>query len=80
MPNWDRTPRCAAFDGIYTNATPTNFERHLRQAVDMVKDKQPEHQIVMLKSWNEWGEGNYVEPDQEFGHGFLEAIKRALTI
>ena len=32
-----------------------------------------------LKSWNEWGEGNYVEPDQEFGHGWLDAIKEAMN-
>ena len=43
----------------------------------MGQEKNPEHQIIILKSWNEWGEGNYVEPDQEFGHGWLNAIKEA---
>jgi hypothetical protein len=45
--------------------------------MDIVHNKQPEHRIIFLKSWNEWGEGNYVEPDKEFGHGFLEAIHNA---
>jgi hypothetical protein len=78
MPNWDRSPRATSWDGIYVGATPERFENHLRQAIDMVKDKSPEHRVIILKSWNEWGEGNYVEPDQEFGHGWLNAIKNAL--
>ena len=32
----------------------------------------------MVKSWNEWGEGNYMEPDLEFGHGYIEALANAL--
>lgn len=78
LPQWDRSPRAAALDGIYTGATPEAFEQHIRQAMSMVCDKQPEHQILILKSWNEWGEGNYVEPDQQFGHGWLDAIRRAV--
>lgn len=78
MPNWDRTPRCAAWDGIYKNANPQNFQTHIEQALDVIKEKDPEHQILVMKSWNEWGEGNYVEPDQEFGHGWLDAIRKAL--
>ena len=79
MPNWDRSPRAASWDGIYVGATPEKFETHIRQALELVKGKKPEHQIIVLKSWNEWGEGNYVEPDQEFGHGWLEAIKNSVN-
>jgi hypothetical protein len=78
MPNWDRSPRAAAWDGIYVGATPEAFKKHLQDAIDIVKDKTPEHQVVILKSWNEWGEGNYVEPDQEFGRGWLNAIKETI--
>ena len=38
-------------------------------------DYPPEHQIIILKSWNEWAEGNYLEPDQLFGTAFLDALK-----
>ena len=34
--------------------------------------------MVFLKSWNEWGEGNYMEPDLKFGRGYLEALKDAI--
>ena len=33
---------------------------------------------LFLKAWNEWGEGNYVEPDQKFGHGYIQAIRKAI--
>ena len=79
MPNWDRSPRAALLDGIYVGATPEAFRNHILQAIEMIKEKAPDHQILILKSWNEWGEGNYVEPDQEFGHGWLDAIKGAIT-
>ena len=78
LPQWDRTPRRAAWDGIYVNANPYNFEKHVREAVDLVKDRDPEHRLIILKSWNEWGEGNYVEPDLQYGHGWLQAIRKAI--
>lgn len=78
LPQWDRTPRVASMDGVYVNATPEKFENHIRQALSLIKNKQPEHRILFLKSWNEWGEGNYVEPDMEWGHGFIDAIHNAV--
>lgn len=74
LPQWDRTPRVASQDGVYINATPKKFEEHILQAKKIICHKDKEHQILFLKSWNEWGEGNYVEPDLLYGHGFLEAI------
>ena len=78
FPQWDRTPRAGSSEGIYVNATPDNFKRHIEDALNVIKDKQQEHQILFLKSWNEWGEGNYVEPDLRYGHGFLDAIRETV--
>mgnify|MGYP001022170516 CR=1 FL=1 len=62
---------------IYTGATPELFAKHLKEAVKIVSErKSDEHKIIFLRSWNEWAEGNYVEPDLKYGHGFLEAIKK----
>ena len=77
LPQWDRSPRVASADGVYVNVTPEKFGRHIRRAMDIVSRKEDEHRIIYLKSWNEWGEGNYVEPDEEFGHGLLGALRDA---
>lgn len=72
----DATPRSGKEGWIVTDSTPELFGKHLREAVEMVRGKAPEHRIILLKSWNEWAEGNYVEPDLKWGRGYLEAIRR----
>ena len=79
FPQWDRTPRAGNSEGVYINATPTGFKKHIQDALNIIKNKDVEHQILFLRSWNEWGEGNYVEPDLKYGHGFLDAIKETIV-
>ena len=73
---YDRTARAGRNATIYYNYTPLVFEEHLRQIISEVEDKEDEHKIIFLKSWNEWAEGNYVEPDLKYGHAFLDVLKR----
>lgn len=78
MPNWDRSARSGKKARIYTDSTPEVFKGQLNQVIDNLKDKEDEHKVAFLMSWNEWAEGNYVEPDMRYGHGFLDAIRDAL--
>ena len=75
FPGWDRTPRTNDAEGVYINATPENFKRHIEQALKVIEKTDAEHRILFLRSWNEWGEGNYVEPALKYGHGFLDALR-----
>lgn len=79
MPNWDRTARVGKADGVYLDSTPKKFQKHLHQACELVKDKEAEHRVIIIKSWNEWGEGNYMEPDLKFGKGYIQALKEVLN-
>jgi hypothetical protein len=78
LPNWDNTPRRGSGGLILQNSTPELFKKHTEQIFSMIKDKPVEDRIVFLKSWNEWGEGNYMEPDLKYGKGFIKALKEVI--
>ena len=79
IPNWDHTARSGVNGDLYTKSTPQLFEKHAMDVLNHIKDKPVDSQIAFLKSWNEWGEGNYMEPDLKFGKGFIKALKRAIN-
>lgn len=78
-PNWDLSPRRGAGGLIFHNSSPELFKRHVRNALDLISDKKNEYKIIFLKSWNEWGEGNYMEPDLGFGKGYIQALREVLN-
>ena len=78
VPNWDHTPRSGREGMVMTNSTPDLFEKHVKQTVSLIENKEPEHKIIFIKSWNEWAEGNYMEPDMRWGKKYLEALKRQI--
>lgn len=78
IPNWDHTPRSGRNGIVVTNATPSAFKRHLDMMFDCAAKYGTE--FIFLKSWNEWGEGNYIEPDLISGNGMLMTIKNTLNV
>lgn len=79
FPNWDNTPRSGRRGVVALNTTPATFEQQLTTALRFEREREPrEHRrLVMIKSWNEWAEGNCLEPDMRHGRGWLEAVRRA---
>ena len=75
VPNWDTTPRCGKYGHVFYGSTPELFREHINQALKSLQERLPEERILFLKSWNEWAEGNYVEPDRRHGRQYLEVIK-----
>lgn len=78
LPQWDRSPRSGKKARIYVKSTPEVFRQQLQQAIALIKEKNYEHRILFLQSWNEWAEGNYVEPDLKYGHGFLDVLRKEI--
>lgn len=78
MPNWDRTPRAGSKARVYTGSTPEVFRGQLRKVLDLLSERDNEYKIAFLMSWNEWAEGNYVEPDLKYGHGYLDVLRECL--
>src|SRR6478752_4794151 len=77
-PNWDNTPRAGRRGLAVTGATPEGFERNVRAAVTQLADRPEEERLLWVKSWNEWAEGNHLEPDLRHGRGWLEALRDGL--
>src|SRR5205085_736133 len=77
---WDNTPRSGANGVLLDGATPQLFHRLLASAISSLKDRPPERRLLFLKSWNEWAEGNHLEPDLKFGTEFLEIIGDLLGV
>lgn len=76
LPQWDHTPR-SGVKGYVLEGTPKLFEKQCEDVLNMVKHKK--NKLIFLKSWNEWGEGNYMEPDLKNGKGYIEALRQAIN-
>lgn len=78
LTGYDRSPRAGKKALIFYNFTPNSWRNHIRDVFRHVSHKDDEHKIVFLKSWNEWGESNYIEPDLKYGSTMLDILKEEL--
>ena len=61
---------------MLVGSTPESYEHWL---AELVKDAQQHNRdFIFINAWNEWAEGNHLEPCQKWGTAYLEATKRAL--
>ena len=72
MPNWDNTPRSREKGFLFEHSSPEIFSKEVKKSIKF--SKQYESQFIVIKSWNEWAEGNYIEPDGKNHNGFLEVL------
>lgn len=77
-PNFDHTPRSGRRGALMTNSTPENWKKLLKGLFNKIKSKAGEDNLVFIKSWNEWAEGNYMEPDLKYGKGYIKALRQAI--
>ncbi len=75
-PNWDHTPRSGQKAQIILKTNPELFYQNLKNCYNRIKNYKPDEKIIFIKAWNEWAEGNYLEPDQKIGFQNLEQIKK----
>ena len=73
---WDNNPRFLNFvPNVCKGNTPQKFAEALKLAKDYVDSHNLPVPLITVNSWNEWTETSYLEPDSEYGYGYLEAIK-----
>ena len=79
FPNWDNTPRSGKNGIVLQGSTPEQFEAMMNNAVRKAGVKSdPDQRLVFIKAWNEWAEGNHLEPDVLHGHRYLEAVRNSV--
>ena len=78
-PSWDNSPRKPHEATVLQDATPELYGKWLHSALLQTQAQNPEIPFVFINAWNEWGEGNHLEPDLKFGRAFLEETKNALN-
>jgi lipopolysaccharide biosynthesis protein len=82
-PGWDNTARRPERGATVLHAsTPDSYQRWLSYVIQQTAGQssattQIPH-FVFINAWNEWAEGNHLEPCQRWGRSFLEATIRAL--
>ena len=76
--DWDNTARYVKRARIFKGASPERFEHWFRQLVQATARRPAPEQLIFLNAWNEWAEGTYLEPDERYGTGYLDAVKRCI--
>jgi hypothetical protein len=90
MVNWDNSPRAAAnadwsrpgehvVNSVVTGNTPAAFKQSLEIIKQRLLAAPTQPKIVTINAWNEWPEGSCLEPMQQYGYGYLEAVKAVFT-
>jgi hypothetical protein len=75
---WDNSPRTGE-SAVTRENTPERFEQALRKAKAWVDARPKLHPLITINSWNEWTETSYLEPDNVYGYGYLEAVKKVFV-
>lgn len=80
IPNFDNTPRSGSRGLVLNNSTPKLFRQHFREALNLTNGVNSHQRLIFIKSWNEWAEGNHLEPDLKYGKQYLDVIRTELNI
>lgn len=80
-PSWDNTARRGSDATIFVNNSPELYRRWLANAVADTRKRfaDPEKRLIFVNAWNEWAEGAHLEPDERYGHAWLQATRDAVV-
>lgn len=73
--DFDASPRKGNRGIIVKGSSPEKFAEHF--TAFLRKNVQVGNKLVFVNAWNEWGEGMYLEPCEDYGYGYLQAVSTA---
>ncbi len=77
--DWDNTARCGVDGWMFNDFSLDFFGKQCSKAFEATQNKDEDEKFVFVKSWNEWAEGNYLEPDRKYGHSYLQTFKNTIN-
>jgi lipopolysaccharide biosynthesis protein len=75
IPGWDNSARRKSGATIMVDSNPEQYKRWLLSIKEKYKN---EDTFLFINAWNEWAEGNHLEPCQKWGRQYLEVTKEVL--
>jgi lipopolysaccharide biosynthesis protein len=78
-PMWDNTSRRKKGATIFKGSTPALYEKWLTHIVKKYQSVDQKNKFIFINAWNEWAEGNHLEPCQKWGTQYLEVTKKVLN-
>lgn len=78
-PSFDNSSRRNHKAVILDGSSPEQYYRWFKEIVKWTVSRYPtENRLVFINAWNEWGEGNHLEPDERWGRAYLEMTAKAV--
>jgi len=77
-PSWDNSARKPTNYMVFTNSSPSLYKKWLVSILKKFKPYSEEENFIFINAWNEWAEGNHLEPCRKWGRQYLEKTKEAL--
>ena len=74
--DFDDSPRRGERAVITRGSSPRSFGKYLRRSIELSRTEG--NTYLFINAWNEWGEGNYLEPDERYGFAYLNQVKKIL--
>lgn len=74
-PGFDNTARKSKNYVILKDSTPELFKHWVEEKIKLFTPYSEEENLFFINAWNEWAEGNYMEPNRKWGRAYLEAVK-----
>lgn len=76
---WNTIPRHKKRGTIYSGFDVESYNRMLLSAISIIERQKEPGKMLVIKSWNEWAEGNVLEEDSIFGGRILNSTKHILA-
>ena len=78
FPGWDNSPRKSKGATIFTDSEPEIFKDWFLHILRTFEPYSTDENLIFINAWNEWAEGNHLEPCQKWGRSYLESVRKAI--